>query len=107
MNSYATTLGGPTGYYAAQTNQPNTVTSEFTATDHSSMGQFTFPQGSDAGFDIKLQAAITHGRIQDVLLLVMKTKTPLFTATTVLASGYASRLIAATRRRTSPGQFRK
>ncbi len=31
------------------------------------------------GFDIKLQAAIAHGRIQDVLLLVMKTKTPLFT----------------------------
>ncbi len=38
------------------------------------------------GFDIKLQAAIAHGRIQDVLLLVMKTKTPLFTGDLSLTS---------------------
>jgi predicted alpha-1,2-mannosidase len=43
------------GYYSAQSNAPNTVTSEFTATTHSSMGRFTFPSTSAAGFDIKLQ----------------------------------------------------
>jgi predicted alpha-1,2-mannosidase len=46
------------GYYSAQSNGPaDTITSEFTATTHSSIGRFTFPQGSDAGFDIKLQNA--------------------------------------------------
>ena len=45
------------GYYSAQSNGTNAITSEFTATTHSSMGRFTFPQGSDAGFDIKLQAS--------------------------------------------------
>jgi predicted alpha-1,2-mannosidase len=44
------------GYYSAQSNgSTSPITSEFTATEHSSMGQFTFPTGSDAGFDIKLQ----------------------------------------------------
>jgi predicted alpha-1,2-mannosidase len=44
------------GYYSAQSNgSTDPITSEFTATTHSSMGQFTFPTGSDAGFDIKLQ----------------------------------------------------
>ena len=44
------------GYYSAQSNgSTSPITSEFTATIHSSMGQFTFPTGSDAGFDIKLQ----------------------------------------------------
>jgi predicted alpha-1,2-mannosidase len=47
------------GYYSAQSNGTNAITSEFTATAHSSMGQFTFPQGSDAGFDIKLQNSQT------------------------------------------------
>lgn len=48
------------GYYSAQSNGPaSPVTSEFTATTHSSMGRFTFPQGSDAGFDIKLQDSQT------------------------------------------------
>jgi predicted alpha-1,2-mannosidase len=44
------------GYYSASSNgTTDPITSEFTATTHSSMGQFTFPAGSDAGFDIKLQ----------------------------------------------------
>lgn len=48
------------GYYSAQSNGSDSpVTSEFTATTHSSMGRFTFPQGSDAGFDIKLQDSQT------------------------------------------------
>ena len=46
------------GYYSAQSNgSTDPITSEFTATAHSSMGQFTFPQSSDAGFDIKLQSS--------------------------------------------------
>ncbi|MGH3399882.1 MAG: GH92 family glycosyl hydrolase [Streptosporangiaceae bacterium] len=44
------------GYYSASSNgTANPITSQFTATTHSSMGQFTFPSSSDAGFDIKLQ----------------------------------------------------
>jgi predicted alpha-1,2-mannosidase len=42
------------GYYSAQTNQPDTITSEFTATAHSSMGRFTFPSTTQAGLVIKL-----------------------------------------------------
>ena len=44
------------GYYSAQSNGPgaSTITSEFTATPHSSMGRFTFPQTTQAGFVIKL-----------------------------------------------------
>jgi predicted alpha-1,2-mannosidase len=45
------------GYYSAQSDAPSTITSEFTATTHSSMGRFTFPSATDAGFDIKLQAS--------------------------------------------------
>ncbi|HEV3379872.1 MAG TPA: GH92 family glycosyl hydrolase, partial [Trebonia sp.] len=48
------------GYYSASSNgSTDPITSEFTATTHSSMGQFTFPTGSDAGFDIKLQDSQT------------------------------------------------
>jgi predicted alpha-1,2-mannosidase len=43
------------GYYSAQTNQPDTITSEFTATPHSSMGRFTYPSTATAGLIIKLQ----------------------------------------------------
>lgn len=43
------------GYYSAQSNQPNTITSEFTATAHSSMARFTYPSGQTAGLLIKLQ----------------------------------------------------
>src|SRR5439155_795145 len=43
------------GYYSAQTNQPNTITSEFTATAHSSMGRFTYPATTQAGFLLKLR----------------------------------------------------
>jgi predicted alpha-1,2-mannosidase len=43
------------GYYSAQSNQPNTITSQFTATAHSSMARFTYPSGQAAGFLIKLQ----------------------------------------------------
>jgi predicted alpha-1,2-mannosidase len=42
------------GYYSAQSNMPNTITSEFTATPHSSMGRFTFPATSQAGLLVKL-----------------------------------------------------
>jgi predicted alpha-1,2-mannosidase len=43
------------GYYSAQSNGPNnTITSEFTATPHTSMGRFTFPPTTSADFMIKL-----------------------------------------------------
>jgi predicted alpha-1,2-mannosidase len=42
------------GYYSAQTNQPDTITSEFTATPRTSMGRFTYPKTTQAGFLIKL-----------------------------------------------------
>ena len=42
------------GYYSAESNQPDTITSEFTATPHSSMGRFSFPQTNQAGLLIKL-----------------------------------------------------
>jgi predicted alpha-1,2-mannosidase len=42
------------GYYSAQSNQPDTITSEFTATPHTSMGRFTYPATTQAGFLIKL-----------------------------------------------------
>jgi predicted alpha-1,2-mannosidase len=43
------------GYYSAQSNQPDTITSEFTATAHSAMARFTYPAGRTAGFLIKMQ----------------------------------------------------
>jgi predicted alpha-1,2-mannosidase len=43
------------GYYSAQSNQPDTITSEFTASPHSAMARFTYPAGEPAGFLIKLQ----------------------------------------------------
>ncbi len=45
------------GYYSAQSNQPNTVTSEFTATPHSSMARFTYPATTQADFLIKLMGS--------------------------------------------------
>jgi predicted alpha-1,2-mannosidase len=45
------------GYYSAQSNQPNTVTSEFTATPHSSMARFTYPATTQADYLIKLMAS--------------------------------------------------
>ncbi len=42
------------GYYSAKSNQPDTITSEFTATPHSAMGRFTYPATAQAGFLIKL-----------------------------------------------------
>jgi hypothetical protein len=48
------------GYYSAQSNgTTDPITSEFTATEHSSMGRFTFPATTAAGFDIKLQDSQT------------------------------------------------
>ena len=48
------------GYYSAQSNgTTDPITSEFTATTHSSMGRFTFPSTTSAGFDIKLQGSQT------------------------------------------------
>jgi predicted alpha-1,2-mannosidase len=43
------------GYYSARSNQPHTVTSEFTATPHSAMGRLTYPATTQAGFLIKLR----------------------------------------------------
>jgi predicted alpha-1,2-mannosidase len=43
------------GYYSAESNMPNTITSEFTATPHSAMGRFTFPKTTAADFLIQLQ----------------------------------------------------
>jgi predicted alpha-1,2-mannosidase len=43
------------GYYSAQSNMPDTITSQFTATPHSSMGRFTFPKTTAADFLIQLQ----------------------------------------------------
>jgi predicted alpha-1,2-mannosidase len=43
------------GYYSAQSNMPNTITSEFTATAHSAMGRFTFPKTTAADFLLELQ----------------------------------------------------
>jgi predicted alpha-1,2-mannosidase len=47
------------GYYSAQSNMPDTITSEFTATPHSSMGQFTFPSTTSADLLIKLDDSET------------------------------------------------
>ena len=45
------------GYYSAQSNGPDPITSAFTATPHSSMGQFTFPSTTAADFLVKLDAS--------------------------------------------------
>ena len=45
------------GYYRAQSNLADPITSEFTATRHSSMGQFTFPSTTSADFLVKLDAS--------------------------------------------------
>jgi predicted alpha-1,2-mannosidase len=45
------------GYYSAESNLPDTITSAFTATPHSSMGQFTFPSTTQADFLVKLDAS--------------------------------------------------
>jgi predicted alpha-1,2-mannosidase len=45
------------GYYAAQSDQPNTITSEFTATPHSAMARFTYPATTQADFLIKLMGS--------------------------------------------------
>ncbi|HEV2377756.1 MAG TPA: GH92 family glycosyl hydrolase [Streptosporangiaceae bacterium] len=45
------------GYYSAQSNLPDTITSQFTATPHSSFGRFTFPKTTMADFNIKLMAS--------------------------------------------------
>ncbi len=46
------------GYYSARNGTgADAVTSEFTATTHSSMGRFTFPSSTASGFDIKLQGS--------------------------------------------------
>jgi predicted alpha-1,2-mannosidase len=45
------------GYYQAENNLPDTITSQFAATPHSSMGTFTFPKTTAADFLIKLMAS--------------------------------------------------
>ncbi len=42
------------GYYAAYSNAPSTIYSQFTATPHSALGQFDFPRTTRADFLIKL-----------------------------------------------------
>jgi predicted alpha-1,2-mannosidase len=42
------------GYYSAESNLPDTITSQFAATPHSAMGSFTFPKTTQADFLIKL-----------------------------------------------------
>ena len=42
------------GYYSAQSNQPATITSQFTETPHSALGRFVFPAASSAGLLVKL-----------------------------------------------------
>ncbi|MGI5227759.1 GH92 family glycosyl hydrolase [Actinoallomurus sp. CA-142502] len=42
------------GYYSAQSNLPDTITTQLTETPHSAMGRFTFPSTTQAGFLIKL-----------------------------------------------------
>ena len=48
------------GYYSARSNQPNTITSRFSATPHSAMGTFEFPETSRADFLIKLRDSQTR-----------------------------------------------
>ncbi len=45
------------GYYSAQSDAPNTIISDFTATPHSSMARFTYPSTTNADFLIKLMAS--------------------------------------------------
>jgi predicted alpha-1,2-mannosidase len=45
------------GYYSAESNLPNTITSDFAETAHSAMGQFTFPKTTQADFLVKLMAS--------------------------------------------------
>jgi predicted alpha-1,2-mannosidase len=45
------------GYYSAENNLPNTITSDFAETTHSAMGQFTFPKTTQADFLVKLMAS--------------------------------------------------
>jgi predicted alpha-1,2-mannosidase len=52
-----TTEVAQAGYYSAQSNQPSTITSEFTATPHSAMARFTYPPTPQADFLIKLMAS--------------------------------------------------
>jgi predicted alpha-1,2-mannosidase len=47
------------GYYSAKSNMPNTITSQFTATPHTSMGRFTFPKTTAADFMLELQNSQT------------------------------------------------
>jgi predicted alpha-1,2-mannosidase len=42
------------GFYQARSNEPNTITSAFSATPHSAIGTFRFPKTSRADFLIKL-----------------------------------------------------
>ncbi len=45
------------GYYSVGSNEPNTVTSEFTATAHSAMARLTYPATTEADFLIKLMGS--------------------------------------------------
>jgi predicted alpha-1,2-mannosidase len=45
------------GYYSAESNLPDTITSAFAATTHSAMGKFTFPSTTQADFLVKLMAS--------------------------------------------------
>jgi predicted alpha-1,2-mannosidase len=45
------------GYYSAQSNLPDTITSQFAETPHSAMGDFTFPKTTAADVLIKLMGS--------------------------------------------------
>jgi predicted alpha-1,2-mannosidase len=45
------------GYYSAENNAPDTITSQFAETPHSAMGVFTFPKTTAADFLVKLMAS--------------------------------------------------
>jgi predicted alpha-1,2-mannosidase len=45
------------GYYSAESNLPDTITSDFAETTHSAMGKFTFPATTQADFLVKLMAS--------------------------------------------------
>jgi predicted alpha-1,2-mannosidase len=61
------------GYYSAQSNAPDTITSQFTATTHSSMGRFTFPSTTQADFLVKLMDS-QNGDFGDSVHVVSNTE---------------------------------
>jgi predicted alpha-1,2-mannosidase len=57
------------GYYSAESNVPDTITSQFAETPHSAMGRFTFPRTTAADFLIKLDDS-QNGDIDETASIV-------------------------------------